>query len=196
MTPKQFDSYWTTTYPKTIPIPHFLKWDYPERWFRIHSLPESKRYAENDVEWEILLDRQNAIINDLIGDTEFFMITGDYNTNRTNSIRTFIKGSKFFRKMIFHQLPRINLKAKDPAEYDERSYTPVISKQNWKPNKFNAILKGIANDEIRAFFMSTHRTCLIAPYDGGVDIIMESEELRDTYKAKYKNWLSYTDDGY
>jgi hypothetical protein len=29
-------------------------------WFRIHSLPESKRYPENEADWEILFERHRA----------------------------------------------------------------------------------------------------------------------------------------
>jgi hypothetical protein len=39
-----------------------FKRDYSDRRFRIHNLPESKRYAENDAEWKILLSRQNKTI--------------------------------------------------------------------------------------------------------------------------------------
>jgi hypothetical protein len=65
MTKEDFQNLWTLNYPDTIPISYRFKHDYSDRWFRIHSLPESKRYAENESEWEILLSRQNEIITDL-----------------------------------------------------------------------------------------------------------------------------------
>ena len=57
MTKEEFNTFWTKTYPDTIPISHFFKHDYSNRWFRIHSLPYSKRYAESAEEWNILLIR-------------------------------------------------------------------------------------------------------------------------------------------
>ncbi|MDJ1503014.1 DUF3885 domain-containing protein [Xanthocytophaga agilis] len=67
MTKEQFTIFWSSTFPDTLPISHYFKYDYSDRWFRIHSLPESKRYADNEEEWNILLHRQNTIISDLLG---------------------------------------------------------------------------------------------------------------------------------
>ena len=65
MTSEQFNTYWALNFADSIPIPHYFRQDYSDRWFRIHSLPGSKRYADNEEEWNILLDRQNKIITDL-----------------------------------------------------------------------------------------------------------------------------------
>ena len=67
MTEIEFIDYWNKEYPGSYPINHELKWIYPDRWFRIHSLPDSKRYAESADEYKIILERQNQLINDLIG---------------------------------------------------------------------------------------------------------------------------------
>ena len=65
MTKEDFEINWNSTFPNTLPISHTFKIKYVNRWFRIHSLPKSKRYAENEKEWIILLKRQNQIITDL-----------------------------------------------------------------------------------------------------------------------------------
>jgi hypothetical protein len=39
-------------------------------------------------------------------------------------------------------------------------------------------------------FENYKATGLFAPYDGGVDMILENSEQRDEFKAKYKDWLS------
>jgi len=59
----------------------------------------------------------------------------------------------------------------------------------------NQILKAIADDEIRAMFICPSRNCIISPYDGGVDIIVDSTKRRNELKEKYKNWLSEREDG-
>ena len=77
MTESEFIGYWTREYLEAFQIGHELKWVYPDRWFRIHSLPESKRYAESDSEYQIIFDRQNKLITDLIGDgTEVILSLG------------------------------------------------------------------------------------------------------------------------
>jgi hypothetical protein len=81
----EFIEYWNNNYPESLPIGHELKWVYKERWFRIHSLPESKRYAQNEDEYKIILDRQKQLIEDLIGDgTEVAISFGLYTDDITN----------------------------------------------------------------------------------------------------------------
>jgi hypothetical protein len=60
MTEIEFIDYWNKEYPKTIPINHQLKLIYQDRWFRIHSLPESKRYAETKS--ELFIGNENDLI--------------------------------------------------------------------------------------------------------------------------------------
>src|SRR3954470_19119956 len=79
MTKEQFKSFWTARYSDTIPISHSFRHDHSDRWFRIHSLPESKRYADNGEEWKVLLDRQNTIMNEVLGEkSKVLIVTGDY----------------------------------------------------------------------------------------------------------------------
>ena len=67
--------------------------------------------------------------------------------------------------------------------------------EKWKNGERDEILKAIADDKIRAMFVSPTSKCVIAPYDGGVDVIVGSTEKRDNLKAKYKKWLSFRKDG-
>lgn len=46
---------------------HYLVQYFTQFWFRIHSLPESKRYADTTEEYELLLNRHNEIITDCFG---------------------------------------------------------------------------------------------------------------------------------
>jgi hypothetical protein len=51
----------------------------------------------------------------------------------------------------------------------------------------------IAQEEMRAFIIGDD--CLIAPYDGGVDLILKDGYTKGLLKEKYKNWLSARKDG-
>ncbi len=57
------------------------------------------------------------------------------------------------------------------------------------------LLKEIAEYELRAYFISIAKECIIAPYDGGMDIILKDTATRDRYKLKYQEWLSLREDG-
>ncbi|MBI2722170.1 MAG: hypothetical protein HYX39_08340 [Bacteroidetes bacterium] len=190
MTPEQFKFYWLLTYPDSVPLPHLFRHFWPEQWFRIHSLPQSKRYAETQEEWEILLERQNTIISDLLANApEVFIITGSEDAEEPDN-ESSLKNYKFIN------LPSIDLHKIYPNEYEKGElFTPSFTAQQWKINQFNDLLKNVAEDKLRAFFLSVDNQCLIAPYDGGVDIILKDAQTKERFKLKYKDWLSERPDG-
>ena len=192
MTESEFIAQWNKDYPESLPINYELKLVYPDRWFRIHSLPESKRYAETEDEYKIILDRQNQLINDLIGEESEVAITfGLYNCDSSNDNPKELTEFGEFEKVL-----SIDLQKERPEEYEFEMYFDIyVKSENWKKGKRDAILKAIADDELRAMFVSWTKKCVIAPYDGGVDVIVDSSEKRDRLKNKYRNWLSDREDG-
>jgi hypothetical protein len=196
MTAEQFEIFWSSTYPDTIPISHYFRYDFNDRWFRIHSLPESKRYAENETDWNILLDRQNKIITDIIGEnSKVIIVTGDFYYEGHIELHP-ITDSKSITDMSFISLDNIDLHKISPYEYDQgQIYRPIISEQIWQANKFNNLLIEIADEKLSAFFISLENKSIIAPYDGGIDIILNDSEAKKDYKEKYKDWLSERQDG-
>lgn len=191
MQEKEFIDYWNLNYPDALPINYELKSVYPDRWFRIHSLPESKRYAENEFEYQTILDRQNTLINDLLGEnTEIIISFGLYTSALSND-----NNKKLTDFGEFDRVQTIPLHVVNPTDYEDEYYFDIYIKvDNWLKNANNAILKAIADDEIRAMFICPSKNCIIAPYDGGVDIIVDSTEKRDELKLKYKDWLSERED--
>ncbi|MCK6616008.1 MAG: hypothetical protein L6Q51_00020 [Cyclobacteriaceae bacterium] len=57
------------------------------------------------------------------------------------------------------------------------------------------LLREIANDKTRAFFVSFDKNEIVAPYDGGIDFILKDILTKEKYKNKYKQWLSEREDG-
>lgn len=192
MIENEFIDYWSKEYPESFPINHELKSVYPDRWVRIHSLPESKRYAENVEEYKMILDRQNQLIGDLIGEeTQIAISFGLYTNDIANDNYKELTDFGEFQKVL-----TIDLQKERPEEYEDEMYFDIFVKtENWKKDNRNEILKAISDDKIRAMFICPSRNCIIAPYDGGVDIIVSSSEKRDELKKKYKNWLSEREDG-
>ncbi|MFI5613828.1 hypothetical protein [Amycolatopsis sp. NPDC051903] len=58
-----------------FPMADTLKLAYPDRWVRFHSLPESKRYAENEGEYDIVLRRYNSVLDELFRGQEVRIVT-------------------------------------------------------------------------------------------------------------------------
>jgi len=196
MTKEDFQKLWTLNYPDTVPISYLFKHDYSERWFRIHSLPESKRYPEDESEWQILLSRQNEIITDLFGlETPILIVTGEYNWGDNRQIHI-TDEEEMFKPFSFVPLDNIELNKIDSEQYDEPDiYRPAFAQTIWKPKYHDKLLREIANDNIRAFFISFDKNVIVASYDGGVDFVLKDISTKENYKNKYRQWLSEREDG-
>ncbi|GAB3743763.1 DUF3885 domain-containing protein [Spirosoma lituiforme] len=198
MTANQFQTFWDSNYGNTYPISPFLKDAYPERWLRVHSLPGSKRHPENDIEWNELLSRQNTLITDLlVGDFDIILVTGENYLSLKNNQVWSLSPVYSLDHLPFTPLKPISLGSLYPDDYDsDVVYKPIFTQVNWQPPAYNDILKDIAEDNLRVLFVSVSNQCLLAPYDGGVDIIFKDQPIKDLYKTKYKTWLSANEDGF
>ena len=189
---------WNEHFPNKAPLPYVFKFYFSKSWFRIHSLPESKRYADTKEEELLLLDRQNRIIIDCLGlHTPVYLVTGNPFTPN------YFPHEHDRRKIISYNLaeaPSINLHTIDPTYFDDGEkndscFMPLYTQIIWKPHQHDDLLLKIANDEIKAFLISFEKKIMVAPYDGGIDFIIWDESLKQQLKEKYKAWLSSRADG-
>lgn len=72
------------------PLADRLKHAFPDRWGRFHSLPESRRYPEDDADCRIALHRYNSILDDLFRGRRFgsSQPAGRQNVSRQHITRT------------------------------------------------------------------------------------------------------------
>jgi len=185
---------WNRCLPGCEPIAHHLPAKFPERWVRFHSLPGSKRYPENESEYATVLERHNRILGDLApsGDTLALLTTGYSET--AEPIRphpTLVAFDPFavsWRTIAMHDLD---------ANFGGPIFWHVfVSRWDWTPGLFDPLVRRIADDVI-ANVMIVPLDCrwLLHPYDGGMDVILESSAARDKLKAGYPDWLSAREDG-
>jgi hypothetical protein len=174
---ESFLIYWNNLYPETPPINYFFKERLKKRWLRIHSLPESKRYAESKEEWDILLYRQNTAISNLIGEEKPIKVV----INFIETDNYLFKSFNFINIGVFNDMER------------ETVFQSFLFETSWQANTLNPLLIMIAQDEMRAFIIA--EDCLIAPYDGGMDLIFKDGYTKGLFKEKYKAWLSKREDG-
>jgi hypothetical protein len=177
MTKEEFEKFWAENYPETQPINYLFKHNLNCRWLRIHSLPESKRYAQTKEESDTLLNRQNSIIDDLIEQNA-----------EVSVVVNFIEIDSFLFRMF--NFTNIGVFVDNDSEAVFQSF---IFETTWETNGLNPMLIEIADDNLRAFIIG--EDCLIAPYDGGMDLIFKDEPTKYFYQRKYKKWLSEREDG-
>lgn len=175
MTKKSFLKFWNSHYPNTIPVQYLLKNYFTDKWLRIHSLPQSKRYPENEQEWKELFDRQFKALNYFLYENEPYTLL----INSIDSSHFLFDHFKFKNIGVF--------------VHDETTFQSFVATQKKDRIGIEIVLKEIAEDKIRGFFITPKG--LFAPYDGGVDMIFENSEKRNQMKLVFKNWISPREDG-
>jgi hypothetical protein len=188
MSPGELLEYWRRSYGETPLVGHVLRKRLPHRWMRIHSLPESKRYAETEDERREILHRQNSLCSDVIGDGNACVV-----------VRCSFGGEEQLPEdvqAVLRGLEPVFLTMLAAAEWSGEPDLPgefplMMAELAWRPGALDPVLLAVADDALEALLLvSVQRGCVVAPYDGGVDVIAESEAQRDQLKARYASWLS------
>lgn len=196
MSPDQFLALWDARFHGVSMVPHCFRHDLPTRWFRVHSLPDSQRYAADQVEWALLLERQNKVLTDILGEgADILLVTGDHYAQGQFAADLW-PDVDALEGIDFTALPGIDLHLLDPDLFvDGWTYQPKYAQQVWQAGAFNSLLRAIADDLGRAYFISLQTGALAAPYDGGIDFVMPDQQARDRAKQNYKAWISKRPDG-
>lgn len=66
---------WQQRWPSCPPVGYKLRDPYQDVWVRFHSLPESKRYAEDESEYTVVLERYNTVLDELFAGADVYVIT-------------------------------------------------------------------------------------------------------------------------
>jgi len=168
---------------------HELRVRKPELWFRIHALPESKRYPENEAEYQEILHRHNTILTDLFGvgtNTLLLLPLITFENNRPKKLTFPVDpGDLFWRTR--------PLAIDDPNTSYAHFY---IRSLTWEKNILNDLLRQIAKGKLAYIMIVNPETHLIyAPYDGGSDVIADNQSQRDILKTQFSNWQPKSPNG-
>jgi hypothetical protein len=198
MNADQFSAFWQATYPAAGPLSYRFRHTYPERWLRIHSLPAGQRYPNSSQDWQVLLARQNAVLAELLSPGEaVLLLTGEYDFAAVRSLVPWqYHPPMALQTLCFTTLPSFPLVQLAPDPHDASGYEPndlfhpVLAQISWRLGGWDALLREMALDEWRAFFVVPAQPLLIAPYDGGLDLVFPDSATRERYKAHFAVWLS------
>lgn len=185
---------WQRRFPDCQPVAPQLRVKFPARWVRFHSLPGSKRYPENEAEYATVLERHNRILGELADDEEkVALLTTGYSATAEpvryySELKTLDPDAVPWKTLAMHATE---------DNVSEPTYWHVfVSEWSWKPGVFNRLIRLVA-DDVLANVMIVALDCrwLLHPYDGGMDVILESGTARDSFKRHYPEWLSARADG-
>jgi hypothetical protein len=160
---------------QAFPLGHLMREKFQECWIRIYSLPESKRYPDNEYEREVILDRYARFGTALLGDNSPCLI-----------IQSRIIGDE--RKL----LPDIPWKQIHSIEINEEEvWNSWAASVIWNPKLFRSLLLAIAEDtEEHVVFLSNVTDCVFAPYDGGADGFSFDMNFLQRISEEFAPWQS------
>ncbi len=172
---------WQRNWPEVEPIGYLLRGAYPDRWVRFHSLPNSKRYADDAAEYAELLARHRRVLSELqggVGSGQLVAIAEDFEARDL--------ASGWSRR----QLPRAWpwRRALGTVEASAPSFLWVST--GLGEDELDALLIAAADDQARVIVSTAELLWLYHPYDGGADVIAADTTTRDALRDRHPEWLS------
>lgn len=154
----------------------------PSRWVRFHSLPESKRYAESEAEYETILHRHRTVIGEL-GPAEWLYVIAAYYDEPTWRRRP----DPAVHRGAVHWLTIED----GESDYFVGELRFFAARAATGDPSLDLLLRRIADDELHYVIIAPpDLRWLYHPYDGGADVIAETMQERDALKARHPDWLS------
>jgi hypothetical protein len=185
---------WDSRFPNCQPVAHWLRVAFPELWVRFHSLPESKRYPEDESEYATVLHRHNCILEELTGSERSVVLLATEYSESPNPAQLQTE----LQILVPHALPwRSVAMHESDDDFASPSFWHVFtSVWEWHPGAFDPIVRLVIDDCV-ANLMILNADCrwLLHPYDGGMDVIAESSAARDRLKSSHPGWLSANPSG-
>ena len=193
LTGRKLTEYWERNYPGCPPIGYLLRQKFHYCWFRIHALPDAKRYAESDQEENEILRRQNSLLSSILGDGDkYVLITTGY-SDSIKPVRSYpqleplIGPSEHWFTFPLHELE---------GENDPNYWHFFFSEKTWTPQSTDELLRLVAEGVVsNVLFLGIKQDCICHPYDGGTDVFVKSESLKSSLKHRYESWLSRHPEG-
>lgn len=182
-----FEEAWRGAFPGGKPLAYCLREPFQARWVRFHSLPESKRYADDAGEMATILQRHNAIATDLFGEGgRCFMIQ-----SRRDLAPGEVEHSDYDAPIRECGLARAFAFVEGDDPEDSATWAAHAAPVIWSHGAFDSLLERIATGEVSGLmWMNAEAARLLAPYDGGVDVFLPTTAERDALKARHASWLS------
>ncbi|WP_236647992.1 MULTISPECIES: hypothetical protein [Micromonospora] len=188
LNPPALTELWEQRWSECPPFAHWLRGQYPDRWVRFHSLPGSKRYADNESEYGIVLDRHYTVLSELDPGAVLLVVTSEWTEGPPTTPQMWPRRSEV-APSAWHWQTLLE----DPEEEPEyRAYTQLYAETiAWQPGAIDVLLRAVADDELANVILApTDLRWLYHPYDGGADVILPSRKQRDALKAQHRDWLS------
>ncbi|MFI6157873.1 hypothetical protein ACIBCA_34910 [Kitasatospora sp. NPDC051170] len=178
---------WERRWPGSTPVGHEIDGRAREVWVRFHSLPESKRYPDDEREYAIVLERHNTVLDRLFEGGEVYVLVPRWTVSPDAPVEV-PAGSVRWRSWL----------DRDDPEPEFRSHCHVfLERRPWRRGCLDGLLRRVADEEEAGVIVTdTGLRRLYHPYDGGADVFLASVEERDRLRERHADWLSRHPQGF
>jgi hypothetical protein len=170
-------------YGSAQPIGWALRLAVPQRWFRIHSLPDSKRYPETQSDWNTLVARHREVSNALIPPGAACYLLTPWSCAKDACFSGFT-----LRPAL--ALPEYH---RDPDGPPSGGF--FVTRFAWDFDSFEPVLRAVATWQTLASVIVEEDLVAYAPYGGGADLFLPDSPTRDAVKRRFAAYLSARSDG-
>jgi hypothetical protein len=176
--PKPFIEGWSRAFGDVAATGWLLRKAFPQRWVRFHALPQSKRFPETEEEHLVVLRRLLVLGDDLFGKGHRVWQVHHNEWCDPSRVDWRQEAQGFL-------MPTTKEDGMDGLHLNVN-----ISRPHWPPPDLPELVRQIALDRTRALYVDLEVGRVLAPYDGGVDIICTGPEEVATLRQSHPNWLS------
>ena len=185
----EFAEFWQGTYPSAFPVGWMMRAVQTRWWTRFHSLPLSKRYPETDDERAILLDRQNQLASDVLGEGSSSWLVQTRWTTPEGYTDVADMNDLFQESREYPLSPAFSF-VRDEGDDEVSSWDVMASPVIWQQRAFDRTLLRVADEKAGpTLWVSIADGAVFAPYDGGVDVFLPSNAHLQALRSKHASWL-------
>lgn len=162
---------------------------------RIHSLPESKRYPETEVERGEVLRRQNAAACYTLGEgSECIIFCVQYGESQ-HWPDYYVEGSRYAAEFLtLDRFAPEHVQSFDRGEDGPMQF--FATRRRWHAGAFDELILMCASGTAGPYlFANTDKGSAYAPYDGGADLFFSASDKVFEARRKFSSWLSSTETG-
>lgn len=182
--PAAFTPAWTAAFPGCLPVGYLLREAFEERWLRIHSLPDSTRYADTPDEWRELLHRHRTVADAVLGQgATCWMIRPELALEPHER-----EISPFAEALTAFDWQTLDL---GDSRIDGRQAVLLGVQVPWDVTTLEPVLRAVADDltgPLLLFSMDTAQA--YAPYDGGADLFFRTGQESQEAARRWYPWLA------
>lgn len=159
---------WQERWPLSPPIAHEVRAVCRDRWVRFHSLPGSKRYADDE-------------------EDEVYVVTAGWSAEPTGPEEPTPRNDVHPGSVRWTTVADT-----DDPDPQFHTYTHLyVNRRPWQRGCVDPLLRTVADDELAGVFLTdTALRRIHHPYDGGADVLLPTPQERDQLATRHPDWLS------